>query len=334
MGRKLGAAVIGLGMMGERHARIWAELPQTELLAVYDIRPEPTAALSALYGLAPCDAIEAALNTPGVDIVSICTDDQSHVDPCLLAAREGKHILVEKPLATSVEDADTIIEACAEYGVKLMVGHVVRFDARYQIARQAIEAGEVGDIIQVYGRRNNWLSSGRRIGPRTSVAFFLGSHDLDLMRWLCGSEVRRVYAESASKALRDLGVEDSIFTVMKFENGAAGCLETCWAIPDGQPNSLDARLEVVGTKGRVAVRVGSDEVEITTGAGATRPDFTYGPVLNDRQYGALRTQLEHFARCVVTGEEPAVSPADARAAVELCVAIHRSLASGQPVTLP
>ncbi|MEI6502732.1 MAG: Gfo/Idh/MocA family oxidoreductase, partial [Armatimonadota bacterium] len=73
MERKLGAAVIGLGMMGERHARIWAELPQTELLAVYDIRPEPTAALAALYGIEPCDSIEAALNTPGVDIVSVCT---------------------------------------------------------------------------------------------------------------------------------------------------------------------------------------------------------------------------------------------------------------------
>lgn len=333
MARKLGAAVIGLGMMGERHARIWAELPQTELLAVYDVRPEPTAALAALYGFGPCDSIETALNTPGVDIVSICTDDQSHVDPCLLAAREGKHILVEKPLATSVEDADTIIEACAEYKVRLMVGHVVRFDARYQVARQAIEAGEVGEIIQVYGRRNNWLSSGRRIGPRTSVAFFLGAHDLDLMRWLGGGDVRRVYAESASKALKEIGAEDSIFTVMKFANDAVGCLETCWAIPDSQPNSLDARLEVVGTKGRVAVRVGSDEVEITGQNGATRPDYTYGPIIHDRQYGALRTQLEHFARCVVSEETFLISPADARAAVELCAAIHKSLKTGLPVTL-
>ena len=75
-------------------------------------------------------------------------------------------------------------------------------------------------------------------------------------------------------------------------------------------------------------------MEITTGDQARRPDFTYGPVLNDLQYGALRTQLEHFTRCVVTDTEPAIAPADARAAVELCVAIHRSLATGQPVLLP
>lgn len=334
MERKLGAAVIGLGMMGQGHARIWAELPQTELLAVYDIDPERTSSLAEQYGLEPCGSIEAALNTPGVDFVSICTDDQSHVDPCLLAAREGKHILVEKPLATTVEDADTIIEACSEQGVKLMVGHVVRFDARYQVARQAVEAGEVGEIIQIYARRNNWLSSGERIGPRTSVAFFLGCHDLDLMRWFCGSDVRRVYAEGASKALAYLGVEDSIFTVMKFDNGAAGCLETCWAVPNSQPNSLDARLEVVGTLGRVAVRVGSEEVEITCADGARRPDFTYGPIIHDRQYGALRVELEHFVRCIVTDEEPLITPADARAAVEICVAIHRSLETAQPVVLP
>ena len=333
MERKLGAAVIGLGMMGVPHARIWSELPETELRAVYDIDPERTRRVSEEYGLQPCTSLEAALNTPGVDLVSVCTADQAHVDACVQAARAGKHVLVEKPLATTVEDADTIIEACQSQGVKLMVGHVVRFDARYQVARQAIEAGEVGEIIQVYARRNNWLSSGERIGPRTSVTFFLGCHDLDLMRWFCGSDVKRLYAESASKALAHLGVEDSIFTVMKFANGAAGCLETCWALPNSQPSPIDARLEVVGTRGRVAVAVGGDEVEITGADGARRPDYTYGPLIHDRQYGALRAELEHFARCIVTDEEPLITPADARAAVELCVAIHRSLAAGQPVVL-
>lgn len=333
MERKLGAAVIGLGMMGERHARIWAELPHTELRAVYDIRPERSAELAGAHGLRPCECLEEALNRPGVDFVSICTDDQSHVEPCLLAAREGKHILVEKPLATSVEDADTIIEACSEQGVKLMVGHVVRFDPRYQAAHRAVEAGEIGEVIQVYARRNNILASGRRIGPRTSVAYFLGSHDLDLMRWCCGSEVRRVYAESASKALADLDTPDSIFTVMKFDNGAVGCLETCWAVPENQPNSLDARLEVVGTKGRVAVRVGGEDVEITGADGMRRPDVSYGYTLSDTLYGALRCQLEHFVECIVTEEEPLILPGDARAAVEICAAIHRSLELGEPVLL-
>jgi len=330
---ELNAAVIGLGMMGERHARIWYELPQTDLLGVYDIVPERTNHVAGALSCRACGSLEELLALPGLDLVSICTDDQLHVAPCVAAAEAGKHILLEKPLATSVADADTIIAACRNNGVTLMVGHVVRFDPRYQVAKQALDAGEVGDVVQVFGRRNNVVSSGRRIGSRTSVAFFLGSHDLDLMRWFCGSEVVRVYAESASKVLTDLGCEDSIFTVLKYANGAVGCLETCWIVPEGVPNTLDARLEVVGTAGRVAVRVGDESLEVAGTDRARRPDIAYGPIMNHLQYGALRTQLEHFADCVHNGQAPMISPEDARAAVEICQAIHESLRTQQPVSL-
>lgn len=331
--RTLNAAVIGLGMMGQRHARIWKELPQTSLQGVYDIVPERTQEWAGTLECQACGSLDELLALPGLDLVSICTDDQLHVEPCVAAAQAGKHILVEKPLATSVAEADTIIAACRNNSVTLMVGHVVRFDPRYQVAKQAIDAGEVGDIVQVFGRRNNVVSSGRRIGSRTSVAFFLGAHDLDLMRWFCGSEVVRVHAESASKVLTDLGCEDTIFALLKYANGAVGCLETCWVVPEGVASTLDARLEVVGSAGRVAVRVGGEGLEVSGADRVRRPDVTYGPVLNDQQYGALRTQLEHFADCLLTGREPMISPADARAAVEVCQAIHESLRTGLPVTL-
>jgi UDP-N-acetylglucosamine 3-dehydrogenase len=330
---ELNAAVIGLGMMGERHARIWHELLQTELVGVYDIVAERTNHVADALRCEAAGSLEELLALPGLDLVSICTDDQRHVAPCVAAAEAGKHILLEKPLATTVADADTIIDACRNNGVTLMVGHVVRFDPRYQVAKQAIDAGEVGDIVQVFGRRNNVVSSGRRIGPRTSVAFFLGSHDLDLMRWFCGSEVVRVYAESASKVLADIGCEDTIFALLKYANGAVGCLETCWVVPEGVPNTLDARLEVVGSLGRVAVRVGDESLEIAGQERARRPDIAYGPIMNGLQHGALRTQLEHFAHCVHNKREPMITPADARAAVEVCQAIHESLRTHQPVNL-
>ncbi len=329
----IGCAVVGLGMMGQMHARVWAELPRTHLVSVYDIVPERTTEVAEKLQAAPCSSLEELLDSPEVSIVSICVDDQHHLAPCLAAAKAGKHILVEKPLATTVAEADEIIAACERAHVKLMVGHVVRFDPRYVVAQQAIAAGEVGQIIQVFARRNNIVASGRRIAGRTSVAFFLGVHDIDIMRWFVGSDVVRVHAESAAKVLADVPAEDSIFTVMKFADGSVGCLETCWVVPEGVPNTLDARLEVVGTVGRVAVRVGDESCDISSRERSRRPDIAYGPEMWGLQGGALRTQLEHFADCVLHDRQPAVSNADARAAVEVAEAIHESLATGLPVLL-
>ncbi len=330
---KLGCAVIGLGMMGERHAAVWAELPQTRLISVYDILPDRTRSVADSLGCEAAASLDAALARPDVDLVSICTDDQRHLEPCLAAAQAGKHILLEKPLATTLADCDQITAACAAAGVKLMVGHIVRFDPRYALAQQAIAEGKVGEIVQVYGRRNNIVDSGRRIGPRTSVAYFLGVHDLDLMRWFVGAEALKVHAEAACKVLADIAAEDSIMALLRYDNGAIGCLETCWVMPRGIPCTLDARLEVIGTEGMVRVTVGDEGCTIIDDHRATRPDIVYGPLLHGEQQGALRTQLAHFADCVLHDRPPLISPADARAAVEIACAIHDSLRSGAPVYL-
>ena len=335
MARKeqLGAAVIGLGMMGERHAAIWAETPATDLVTVYDILPDRTQEVASDLGCEAAASLEAAIARDHVDIVSVCTDDGAHVESCVAAAGAGKHILLEKPLATTLEDCDTIIAACDSAGVKLMVGHVVRFDPRYALAQKAIADGEIGEVIQVFARRNNIVDSGTRIGPRTSVAYFLGVHDLDLMRWFIGAEALKVHAEGVSKVLADIAAEDSIMTLLRYDSGAIGCLETCWVMPKGIPCTLDSRLEVIGTEGMVRVTVGDEGCTIMTPERATRPDILYGPMLHGEQAGALRTQLDHFASCVLSGTEPLISPQDARAAVEIAAAIHDSLQSGAPVYL-
>lgn len=333
MSAQLGAAVIGLGMMGQRHARIWAELPDTHLVSVYDIVPERAREVAEQLGGAAAGSLEEALAAPGVDLVSVCTDDQSHREACVAAAAAGKHVLVEKPLATTLEDCDAIIAACAAAGVKLMTGHVCRFDPRYVCCREAVATGEVGSVVQVFARRNNILPSGRRIGPRTSVAFFLGVHDIDLLQWITGERITRVHAEATSQVLADIPAEDSIMTVFRLEGGGVGALETCWVIPEGSPNSLDARMEIVGTAGRVAARVGSEEFERASAERAQRPDLIYWTEMHGRAHGALTRQLEHFAQCVAQDLEPVISPAAARSAVEVAVAIHRSLETGAPVAL-
>ncbi|MFP3904369.1 MAG: Gfo/Idh/MocA family protein [Armatimonadota bacterium] len=329
----LRASVIGLGMMGERHARIWSELSYTELVSVYDIVADKTESVASKLKCRAAASLEEALDND-IDIVSICTDDQHHVEPCQAAASAGAHILLEKPLATTLQDCDAIIQSCEQNGVRLMVAHVVRFDPRYQVGRSAIADGAVGDIVHVYARRNNITASGRRIGPRTSVAYFLGVHDIDIMRWYTGAEIERVYAESSRKVLVSEGADDTIFTVMKFSDGAAGCLETCWVVPEGQPNTLDARIEVIGTTGRVAVQAGAvDDAVITSTERASRADVLYGPEVNGKLDGALRTQLEYFAESILNDDEFLISAEDARKSVAVASAIHESLETNAPVVL-
>lgn len=333
MSERIGAAVIGLGMMGERHARLWQELHSTRLVSVYDIVSQRAEQVAEALGCEAAGSLSEAIEAGGVEIVSVCTDDQSHREACVAAAEAGRHVLVEKPLATTLQDCDAIIGTCERAGVKLMTGHVCRFDEHYVKCRDAVAAGEVGEIVQVFARRNNILASGRRIGPRTSVAFFLGVHDIDLVQWIAGERIVRVYAEAISRVLADVPAEDSIMTLFALQGGGIGALETCWVIPEGSPNSLDARLEVVGTGGRVAARVGGEGFEQAGSERARRPDIVYWAEMHGRAEGALRRQLEHFAECVMEDREPAVSAAEARSAVEVAVAIHRSLDDRLPVKI-
>ena len=333
MNGTVGAAVVGLGMMGERHARIWRELHATEILSVYDIVPERARQVAKDLGCKTAGSLEEAIGADGVGIVSVCTNDEAHREACVAAAEAGRHVLVEKPLATTLEDCDAIIEACRRANVKLMTGHVCRFDPHYVKCRDAVLAGEVGEIVQVFARRNNILASGRRIGPRTSVAYFLGVHDIDLIQWVTGRPITRVCAESVRKVLSEIAADDAIMTVFRLEGGGIGALETCWVIPEGSPNSLDARLEIVGTEGRVAACVGCEGFEQASSERARRPDVVYWTEMHDSAQGALRRQLEHFAECVLEDREPGVSPEDARRAVEVAAGIHRSLETGAPVEI-
>ncbi len=333
MSEQMGAAVIGLGMMGERHARIWRELHMTRLVSVHDIVSERTEEVSRLLGCDAAESLEEAIEAEDVQIVSVCTSDEAHREACVTAAEAGKHVLVEKPLATTLEDCDAIIEACRRNDVKLMTGHVCRFDPRYVKCRDAVMEGDLGEIVQVFARRNNILPSGLRIGPRTSVAFFLGVHDIDLIQWVTGRQITRVHSESTSRVLKDIPADDTIMTVFRLEGGGVGALETCWVIPEGAPNSLDARLEIVGSSGRVAAIVGCEGFEQQSEERALRPDIIYWTEMHDGAQGGLRRQLEHFAECVIEDRDPVVSSQHARSAVEVAAAIHRSLESGQPVEI-
>ncbi len=332
--QQFGCAVIGVGWMGERHARVWAELPMTRLVCVYDVNATRAKEIAQRYGAEVAGSLEEAVDRQDVHIVSVCTPDDQHLRPCLAAAQAGKHLLVEKPLATNLEDADAIIDASRKAGVKLMVGHILRFDPRYAQARQLVAEGAVGDLIYVYARRYNVLSGGRRVAANATVASFLGIHDIDAIQWITGRRITAAVARGTSKLLADVQAYDVIVSLLEIEEGACGCIESLWVNPEGMVSTLDARLEIVGTKGRLDICVAHDQLTVSDAERTQGFDTTYGPVMHGQMNGALRAQMEHFALCVANDLQPAVSGEEARQAVAVVQAIHEALRTGQAVRVP
>ena len=173
MRSSLRAGVIGVGTFGSLHARVYAELESTDLVAVADIQSERIEHFASQYGARGYADYNELLEKEDLDIVSVCTSDELHLKPALAAAAAGKHILVEKPLSLNVSDCDTMIRAAEDAGVKLMVGQILRFDPRYYAARQAIAEGQIGDPVHLFARRNNLRKSAIRLGKHTSVLLLI-----------------------------------------------------------------------------------------------------------------------------------------------------------------
>jgi predicted dehydrogenase len=325
-------AVIGAGFMGERHARIYAGLPDVELVAVCDVREAAAQEMAARTGAKAYSDYTELLRRDDLDAVSVCTPDALHREPCELALRGGRHVLVEKPIATTVADAEAIAEVAARAGVALLVGHCLRFDPRYDQAHQAVERGELGAVQTIYTRRANTVSAQDRLRGRCSLPLFLGVHDYDVMRWLAGSEVERVTAESKWGLLREQGfpVEDANCALLRFASGALGIAELNWILPRGFPASGDHRLDVVGSAGSLSIATLETGLRRADGQRAVQVDTASAPSVQGHPGGMFYFELCHFVDCVRGRAEPAVTPHDAVMALRIALAVERAAAVGTP----
>jgi UDP-N-acetylglucosamine 3-dehydrogenase len=328
-------AVVGAGVMGDRHARIFAGLPDVELVAVCDVREGVARELGARTGAQAYTDYRELLRRDDLDAVSVCTPDGLHREPCELAIRAGRHVLVEKPIATTTADAEAIAEAAAKAGVVLLVGHCLRFDPRYDQARQAVARGELGAIQTIYTRRANTVAAQDRLAGRCPLPLFLGVHDYDVMRWLAASEVTRVTAESKWGMLKDLGfpVEDASCALLRFASGALGIAELSWILPRGFPAAGDHRLDVVGSEGALAIATLETGLRRADAQRAVQVDTASAPSVQGHPGGMFYFELRHFVDCVRGRATPAITPHDAVLALRIALAVERAAATGVP-TVP
>jgi predicted dehydrogenase len=331
--RILRAAVVGVGMIGSLHARVYREDPRTTLAAVVDTDEDRARALGTELEVPWYADVSEMLGREEIDVASIATPEQHRHEPAVLCARAGKHLLLEKPLAPTLPEVDRLLAEIEATGVTVMVNFILRSDPRYLRAKRAMEDGTVGEPCTIFARRRGTSLGAEVYGPWTDLLISTAIHDLDVMVWLNTCAVERVHAEGVVKRSAEWGSEDAVAAVMRFTNGAVGLLETSWVLPPTVPAPLDTSLQVVGTAGGVFVEGSNHGLAVVDGEGYRLPDLAHWPLGRDGVEGSLRASIGAFVSAVLEDTEPPMTLREARYAQEVVEALKSSMERGAPVHL-
>ena len=326
----LRVGVVGAGVMGALHAAGWRQTP-AEFAGVFSLYPDMVQSVIETCGGQPYPDVDALI--ADVDVVDICAPTHVHHELVMKAAAAGKHVVCEKPLARTVSQAEEMIAACEQAGVKLLVGHVVRYFPQYAQAKALVDRGEVGDVAVVRLTRasarpqrthDNWFEDTDKSG---GMILDLMLHDFDYARWVAG-EVESVFCKSA-RAARPDARGDYAIAILRHTSGAISNLEGAWAYP---PPLFRTSLQIAGSRGLI-----DHPAESTVPIRVTlMPDGNRAPTVAVPSSPLLEepytTQLKEFYDVLAHDATPRVTAHDALMALRLAFAAIRSVETGRPVS--
>lgn len=278
------------------------------------------------------DELDSFFSKEDLDAIYVGTSPDKHLEVINLAAKNGINILCDKPIATNLNDAEKIIEITKKNKVKLMVP----FNPRYQVpvikAKEIIDSGELGEVQYIYavkygkiplidGIDTSWFFDYDRAG----VGGFgdIGIHAIDGLRFLVGSEAKKVYAKIGTK-IHNTKVDDIGQVIMEFENGAIACLSSGWANPQGYPSWLDVKFEILGENGAITIEKPYQDYNI----------FDNQKTITDYWYRKdIELLVDEFIQSIMENREPAITNKDAYTALEILLAAYESSRTGKEVIL-
>ncbi len=313
---RIRCGVIGLGWFGEHHVDALQQLPLADVAAVCTRREHRLKEIAEKYNVPKSYTNYRDLLADGeIDMVTVVTHVKDHLQITIDALRAGKHVFLEKPMADNGEECDKIIAEVKETDKCFMVGHVCRFDTVYALAKEEIEAGNLGRILTIHARRNlaKWVTESHL--HKLSALFGDGVHDLDLMFWYTGAKPKSVYAQSTNtrpeRPFDDLG-----WAMFRFDDGVIAVVEDVWCLPDNDPFAIDARMEIVGSEGTIYIDRSGTDYSLLTKKGLSFPQSTYWPKVHGMRRGFLKEEFDYFLKCVADGEKPSViTPEESKAVV-------------------
>ncbi|MBI4861539.1 MAG: Gfo/Idh/MocA family oxidoreductase [Candidatus Riflebacteria bacterium] len=333
--------LIGCGRIATRHAKVISEMTGAELAAVCDVRPERAEAVGKKYSVPWYTSHRQMLAEASMDVVNVLTPSGDHAQPAIDAARAGRHVVVEKPMALTLDDADEMIRVCAEHNVRLFVVKQNRYNLAVQKLREARDRGRFGKMVlgtarvrwcrtQEYYDQDDWRGTWAKDG---GVLANQASHHIDLLEWMMG-DVASVMAMTATRLVK-IETEDTAVAILRFRSGALGVIEATTAT---RPRDLEGAISILGEQGTVEIagfavneirtwqfsRPEPEDAEVVR-TSAQRPPDQYG-------FGHARF-LANVVECIREGRPALVDGLEGRRSLELILAIYESVETGQEIEL-
>jgi predicted dehydrogenase len=336
-------ALLGCGRIAKRHSDLLGggHINGAELVGVCDVIRDRADALSERFGVRAFYDLAQLLEQREVDVVSVLTPSGLHSAHAIAVAKAGKHVVVEKPMALRLQDADDMIRACDQAGVKLFVVKQNRFNVPVVKAREALDAGRFGRLIlgtvrvrwcrdQAYYDQDSWRGTWAYDG---GVLSNQASHHVDMLEWFFG-EVISVHARAVT-ALAKIETEDTAVATLKFRNGALGIIEATTA---ARPTDLEGSLSILGERGTVEIAgFAVNQIRHWRFADELPSDrevvekFSVNP---PNVYGfGHQAYYQHVVDCVVHQRAALVDGLEGRKSLELISALYESIETGEEVSL-
>jgi UDP-N-acetyl-2-amino-2-deoxyglucuronate dehydrogenase len=337
-------AIIGCGRIAKRHAELLGtgQVAGARLAAVCDVDPARMKTFAERFGVPGFTSINEMLTTAGIDAVAVLTPSGMHAEHAIMAANAGKHVVVEKPMALRLEDADAMIAAADRNKVRLLVVKQNRFNVPVVKAREALDSGRFGKLVlgtvrvrwcrdQGYYAQDRWRGTWAQDG---GVIANQASHHVDMLSWFMGP-TESVHARGA-RALVDIEAEDTAVATVKFRSGAVGVIEATNAT---RPKDLEGSLSVLGSGG--TVEIGGFAVNKIRHWNFVEPRPEDAEVMDrfsvnpPNVYGfGHQAYYEHVVAVLEGREKALVDGHEGRASLELVAALYESMACGQEIKLP
>jgi predicted dehydrogenase len=332
---KIRFGIIGLGIMGKSSGQVLERNTNVELIAGADLNEKTLKDASDKLNIPKrYKKYEDMLKKERLDAVYIATPDWSHYKPIVDSLKAGKHVAVEKPLTTDINEASDIVKMVEKTGLKFQVSFNHRWLSPYHETWRMIKEGKVGQPIVGYARKNNPIFVPTEMlywAGRSTPAWFLSSHDIDLMSWWFNSTPIEAHAYGTKKVLVAKGIDtyDAIQAQVKYENGSYATFEAVWIYPNTHPAMPDSFMEVIGTEGHIHLDRKAEAIEMSTKKGLEWPrSFLNCEVFGEWQ-GAFPSCINSFVKDIIEDRKPIVNAREGWRTTAALDAIHRSIISGK-----